>query len=146
MGAYSGDYAQALVSLLGQLQNQGGNVNLANLNVDPQQMTQAGYPTAPNDYGTYMETFNNPQGTVAGNFTPVQRDANGNVSNILPQDEYIRYAEAVMGGGMPDYRNLQVGNTVYGNDAIDKAAAQGMRQADLQNQYYNILRMAGLTQ
>jgi hypothetical protein len=146
MANYSGEYAQALVSLLGQLQNQGGNVNLANLDVNPQDMTQAGYPTQHGDYGTYMETFNNPQGTVAGNFTPVQRDANGNVSNILPEDEYIRYAEAVMGGQIPDYRKLQVGNTVTGNNAIDRAAQQGIRQADMQNQYANILRMAGLAQ
>lgn len=143
---YNGQYAQALAAIVGQLQNQGGNVDLSNLNINPQQMTQAGYPTNPGDYGTYMETFNNPEGTVAGNFTPVQRDANGNVANILPEDEYIRYAEAVMGGDIPDYRKLQVGNTVYGNNAIDRAAEQGIRQGDLQNQYANILRMAGYAQ
>ncbi len=142
----NGQYAQALASLYNQLQGQGGNVDLTNFNVDPRQMTQAGYPTQSGDYGTYMETFNNPQGTVAGNFTPVQRDRNGNVTNILPVNDYVRYAERVMGGDMPDYRNLQVGNTVYGNNAIDRAAQQGINQGDLQNQYYNIAKMAGLVQ
>lgn len=148
MSDYSGQYAQALASLYAQLQGagQGGNVDLTNMNVNPQAMTQAGYPTNSGDYGTYMETFNNPQGTVAGNFTPVQRDRNGNVTNILPVNDYIRYAEGVMGGDHPDYRRLQVGATVTGNNAIDRAAQNGINAGNIQDNYYNLMKLAGLTQ
>ena len=147
MSDFNGQYGQALASLMAQLQqaSNGGSVDMTRNNgATPQQMTQAGYPTENGDFGTYMETFNNPQGTVAGNFTPVQRDRNGNVSNILSPDDYIRYAEGVMGGDYPDYRGLQVGPTVRGANAIDRSAQNGINAGNIQEQYLALMRQAGL--
>ena len=140
----NGQYAQALQSLMQQLQSesQGGNVDLTDRpRVSPQQMGQSGYDIGGGYATTYTGTYSNPSGNMAGNFTPIQYN-NGVLQRILPEQEMQRYAEGVMNGN-PDTLGLQIGGKFYGNDAIQKADEAAQRQHNLQETYAALMKLAG---
>lgn len=141
----NGQYAQAIQSLVQQLQNEsaGGNVDLTDRpKVTPQQMAQSGYDIGNGGYATtYTGTYSNPTGDIAGNFTPIQYN-NGALQRILPAQEMQMYAEGVMNGN-PDTLGLKIGGNFYGNDAIQRADEAAQRQHNLQETYAALMQLAG---
>lgn len=147
MNDFSGQYAQALSSLYNQLKNQGegGNVDLTNRpRVSPSDMAQVGYDLGGDNYATtHTATYSTPDGSKAINLTPIQAQ-NGQMKDIF-EDSYLNdYANAIMAGKIKDNLGLQIGGIYNGNDAISKASADAERQHYLQEQYYALLKLAGL--
>ena len=130
---------EQLRSTLSQM-SQGGNVDLANRQEIPaMEMAKAGYDIGDGYATTYTGTYSNPNGNLAGNFTPIQLQ-NGRLNRILPADEMQRYAEDVMSGNREDDLGLRIGGSYSGDDAIAQAVSDAERQHRLQELYYNLLR------
>jgi hypothetical protein len=145
MSVPTGQYAQALASLMSQLQNEsaGGSVDLTNRpRVSPTQMAQGGYDIGDGYATTYTGTYSNPDGSVAANFTPIQYSG-GKLQAVHPEAFMQNYAEGVL-AGQPDTLGLQIGGNFYGNDAIQRADNAAQRQHNLQETYAALRLMAGL--
>lgn len=141
MSDVNGQYAQALASLVNQLnqQGQGGNVDLTNRpRVSAQDIANAGYDIGNNYATTYTGTYSNPSGDIAANFTPIQVN-NGELQKILTDAELQNYAESVINGTRNDDLGLQIGGMYNGADAIQNADRDAQLQHNLQEQYYALL-------
>lgn len=146
MNAPQSQYAQALQSLYNQLKESGsgGNVDLTNRpRVSPQDMSQVGYDIGDSYATTYTSTYSNPDGTQALNITPIQA-SNGQLNDIYEQEFINQYADDLLSGRRKDDLGLQIGDLYQGNDAIQRASDDAVRQHNLQEQYYALMKLAGL--
>ena len=117
--------------------SKGGNVDLTDRNVfDGSNIKQFGWDVKDGEAVTTLtNTYTNKDGSVAMNFTPIGKRADGSYFVLTP-DELTQYAEAVAEGTREDDLGLKIGKTFEGANAVKKATEEADRIHTLQEDYY----------
>lgn len=143
MADFNGQYAQALASLYNQLQSagQGGGNDLTQTSQPNGGQVRAGGYYIDNPVAAYPMTMGNTydNATRVGNFSPILRDNNGNVTGLMDEDALQTYASGVLNNQHPDYRNLQMGSSY---PTKEQAWANAEKINNLQTAY-NALKNGG---
>lgn len=117
--------------------SKGGNVDLTDRTVfDGSNIKQFGWDVKDGEAVTTLtNTYTNKDGSVAMNFTPIGKKADGSYFVLTP-DELTQYAEAVAEGTREDDLGLKIGKTFEGANAVKKATEEADRIHTLQEDYY----------
>lgn len=111
----------------------GGNVDLANRPTIPtSKLKEKGYENAGDGIATvFTHTFSNEEGNVAINFTPILPDG-----SVMDKDSFDKYCQEVVDGVHGDDKNLQIGATFEGEDAVNQAEDAANKIHELQQDFY----------
>ena len=117
--------------------SKGGNVDLTDRTVfDGSNIKQFGWDVKDGEAVTTLtNTYTSKDGSVAMNFTPIGKKADGSYFVLTP-DELTQYAEAVAEGAREDDLGLKIGKTFEGANAVKKATEEADRIHTLQEDYY----------